>query len=451
VDKTKFLWYQSVNALRNSWLVSIERGADMLFRSFLRTVIWPAILALLLLVGDAARQSYSYINAHSSAKERVALYERFSLFENLPMCLADGTYQPQTRADRPAFVHNLNELFLSSDSGVAERFRALAKFMREPEYNKFATLMKSDPDVAYVLLTQPERVPELVALEDEKKNLVILKPLRTLSILMLAIQWSPLFLLFPWAFEPHVFSLPVKRWWFYLYLALTYPGSAVLAAIVIGREVWFIFRHRKSDWKERYDLPRPYSQQCEEIRAERETHRKRWTDFFSKERLDAMKHVEGDALQRLLDSLQSRNRKLAEDQREYFDRKAKLERLRSIPELNERIGREFDLLLQHPLIVAIEVMNSTLAVNIENHVLAVYTRKLTCPHGNVGPFRIEIALESMSRRVYLAHRSGRAHPVGGGANGNFCFGNAYGLISDLLREYRISEAIGLMLQAFQSP
>jgi len=158
----------------------------------------------------------------------------------------------------------------------------------------------------------------------------------------------------------------------------------------------------------------------------------------------------------LKDSLRQRGSELEEIEREYFRSKKELAYVSSLdPDIQERIEKEFEGLLKNPLIKAVEVSGTEIHIYTDNLIVANH---ISSGYGDdnkvVGPFKIVVGTahdQLGAVKVFAAHKSTIRHWQGAGSkNGNHCFGDGESFIRSLLKEFKICEAIGIVLDALQS-
>ncbi len=429
---------------------------DREFLSHFRVIV---AAALLVVAAGFAWQTTNLLAAMWDIHGRMEFYEQFGKVIEEPLCKAVS--EPRVVPSR--FGTRVETLF-NRQATTNDQLTALFSLVTEHE-NEFEQLLQfvvDEPDVVYVLLTTSS-LPLLLNEQQVLWDNIPYDPLVFERLALGILLWfGPIVLIQRWHRVGYneLWYLPFKRWWFYPYLLLTFPTSLLLVTVVAIRELHFYWGHTRSETRERWHgEPHTYELRCAALRLDKDDYKRRWLKIFSAQRVGLIRKREQERADQLRDRLENLQAELAQLQAPYFEI---IDRLNfpGLERANEqRLAAEFDRLHDDERILAITIGDEQLTIYTDKiaSVATAGTHRTRLRSGmtSVGPFRVVIDLTRLDERyvrVYPAHEDARQHRHGAFRMeyGRYCFGTAAGLITDLLKEYRISEAVGMIFAALES-
>lgn len=243
---------------------------------------------------------------------------------------------------------------------------------------------------------------------------------------------------------------PTRTWWFWAYSFIALPSSiAVLIAIILSHCCHEYECAKLLRWNATH---RKYEQEIARVRDGIVETQRQWERLFPPH----FKTREIQRLNNLVPTLRKKTDELAYElekaQEGYFSAKTQLELLNKesgegnsawVTTQEEEWRKELENMLSSPYIRAVRVVDGSR--------IQLFTGTFQSSRGGAGPFVIKIDLLSRSFFAEVHHDGSMRDSSGlGGSNRIFCFGNMGSVIYGLLYDYRISEAVTLMIHSFQT-
>lgn len=416
------------------------------FAEFLSDIKWAFFAGFAVFILSMGSIMFVSMNATSSTAARVRFYQ-FFIHESTP------EYEALPEGE---FVKSLRTLLNNQEE-------ALARMQAYQVLNGNATIRSFDRTFAAMsveernILVQGNISEVNVLIEKEQKlhkeyedNL---RGFRFSWMVLSFVVWQVAsvisFFRFWWSESFVMAYFPHAQWWFWLYSLLALPWSLPLwCAIVLSRR-WY----KRVAARSRAQNPaqhEEYEKRSKSAIAQHAQTRKEWETLFPPSLIER----ERRKLEMALPGLREQADRLADDlakvQQEYFTAQAQIDALNGVPDagdsartdaLKKTWSDEFDSLLQIPHIRAIEIREGT---------VRIYTDTFRSSSGGVGPFEIKIDLVRNTFEARIGHDGVLRNSTGLGSNSTFCFGNACKNIASLVREYKLSEAVSLMVHSLQT-
>ncbi|TSC68936.1 MAG: hypothetical protein G01um101466_260 [Parcubacteria group bacterium Gr01-1014_66] len=417
-----------------------------ILREFLHDIKMSFWIALVVLVVYTLIMLLVLDDKKFRSEARIRFYNMFATHEKKPAW-------DQSLEDR--FVELLRTMFLRSEEETQARVRTHGA-LRHSAFESFrVSLARLNIEQQVALIERDTSVIDALQEQERQYQAQVRNAFSWSDRLWPAFfVWqiaSVICLLCWWWNQSFVMSyFPHRAWWFWIYIFITLPWSVLILMIIASSH----FRYnvgfaRLSKWRKAH---REYDQRIADIMDNVAWTRQEWGRLF----LPHFRETEIRRLDNIVPTLRCEvdelGLKLEKAQERYFTAIAQRDLLNkeSACDDNSRFAareeewnKEFDRILSDPHIRGVHISDSG---NIQ-----LYTDTFQSSSGGVGPFiiRIDLLYHTFNAKVYDNQSMHNSTGLRFGRQ-EFCFGNMYDVITDLIRNYRVSEAVTLILHSLQT-
>ena len=415
----------------------------MRFRWFVWELRWAFLLAAIALVILLTGQGINYGGRYSDHKDKIEFFQSFVL-DDYEMHI--DAYGKEVKPKKYVHLANAMRLFMrdvrhASPHDAISDLRSFTKWSYDNlGFIAWIAWFDGHRVELDILLNHPERIPELVYVEQVKIDAMEFDWMRSVRVA----RWVWVVVAFAtvmigWAAHGAQAGFFFWRaWWLWVFFVMILPLSPIiLMAVGAG---WVVRKVRNKT----EEVPESYEAVCERLNILATTSRAAWIAYFEPKRMEERLYLQQSLVQELRKAVGCAGEELQKAETKYFESKEALASMAYSEDMRDFVENEFDQLRALPYIAAVE---------FDHNDLNIYTEQL--PHlitGYTGPFRIRIETTHGfgSVGVYAAHETSRRNFSGGGYDGYYCFGTVRSLIDGHLCVYHICDAVGVMIQSFMS-
>lgn len=419
------------------------------FAEFLHDIhvsFWVALVFFVIYILVALDMSY---RRNLDSEARIRFYGLF-VYEKTP---------EWSESAGGKFVESARQLFSSSEIGTSARLQAYDIFQHEASTSLRNLFVALNGEQRVALVESNFAVVEVLKEQEWEYQQQVLNAFLWFGGLwptFVVWQIISIICLFCWWWsESFVMSyFPIRAWWFWVYSIVTLPWSVVVLTAIVRSHL----QHKYASaqllrWNKTHQ---EYEEQIAHISDNVAETKQQWKELFPP-------HFKVREIQRFngfVPELRHKTEKLAHEleqaQEEYFTARAQLDLLNKesegsngacfIPQekkWKEEWDKEFDNIVSNPHIRAVCV--------VDGRRIELFTDTFQSSSGGVGPFVINIHLltHGFSANAYdrgIMHNSTGLRS----SRQSFCFGNMGEVINNLICEYRINEAVAIMIHSFQT-
>ncbi len=416
------------------------------FIEFMREIRWAWIACIATTAVTVVMGLAGYFYEHRAVEKRIELLQEFYLDRAAP---------------NSSFIAAVRTLF-GGTAAPKERLEALNVFQSAPFEEKRSIFSGLRAAVVQTLMTDRDGIQPIIREERRRADELAINWFpgthrdwvwgfhpavlvwQVVSVISILIYWG-------WKYSYAMSYFPYRRWWFWIFIAITFPWSSLVGAVFamsfIANGISKIIARRRR----KRAASASYDDFCADLNRKLPELREKWEALFPA-RIRRVKIGELEERTRSLRArLEGMGTELQAVQREYAESRAALERMTCDSardaERDEALWRrewqdELERLAAHPKVRGLQISGS--------RKLEIYTDTFATLWGMLGPMLVKIDLETYEVSAGIAHETAVMGSLGEGDPDHFCFGTVWNTIRNLVASHKINDAFGVMVASFEA-